>query len=216
MSNKVETNVIKPETSIFVNESMFRLIEIESEIGLDSGISSIESYLSSTSGYNKTETEKDECYLTAQNKFKDFRSILKDLKINFYVNRVQFNYLTDLILKKLEYNADSVFFAIELTDLMGNISGMKFANDEEVKPIKVNPTEITYVYHLISQHKVKGLTKDAYTFSKILRRIGEIAKIVSYYDNKAKELSGLIKDWAASTLNGNDPIPTEEKISEEL
>jgi hypothetical protein len=72
---------------------------------------------------------------------------------------------------------------------------IKFANDSEVKEFKVDATEITYVYHLIATHKVKGLTKDSYIFADILRRIGEISKVFNYYDTTGKNMAQDVQDW---------------------
>jgi len=88
------------------------------------------------------------------------------------------------------------------------MNGTKFADDIEIKPFKANATEITYMYHLIQSFKVKGLTKEAYTFSKILRRIGDISKIISYYDANAKNLTDEISKWALS-LDAIDPSISE-------
>jgi hypothetical protein len=53
------------------------------------------------------------------------------------------------------------------------------------------------MYHLLAKHKVKGLTKETHLFSEILMKIGEISKIVAFYDNLAKTLSKTIQDWVA-------------------
>jgi hypothetical protein len=79
---------------------------------------------------------------------------------------------------------------------------VKYTNDDELIAFPVNATEITYIYHLISKHKVKGLTKDSYTFSKVLMRIGTISKLFNYYDSYAKSLSTDIQDWVASFEEG--------------
>ncbi len=213
---QIETNVVKPEISTFLNETLYRIIEIDNELELESSIHSIEEYLKSTNGEGRTEEDKDQCFGIATERYKKYTSILKGLKMNFWVNRPQFKFLTDLILLKLEYDVDDVFIAIELTNLMAEVKNTKFTNDIEVKSIKVDPTEITKIYHLIAKHKVKGLSADAYSFSRILRRIGEIAKIVRYYDNKAKEMSESIKNWAVSSLSQvsevvSDDLPKEEE-----
>jgi len=90
-----------------------------------------------------------------------------------------------------------VFIAIELVDLLGSMKGVKFQSDE-MKSFQVTATEITYIYHLIQNHKVKGLSREAFTFAEILRRIGEISKIVSYYDTTAKNFTDQIATWALS------------------
>jgi hypothetical protein len=87
---------------------------------------------------------------------------------------------------------------------------MNFSNDTDLVPVPVNATEITYIYHLIADHKVKGLTKSAYLFAQILRRIGDISKVFNYYDTAGKNLNGDIIymgsddrfiDWNSIYLN---------------
>lgn len=201
MSN-IETNVVKPDIKFFENESENLTISPINEAILDGNIKSIEDFMSNNDGKGKSDKEKDTLYSTAQNLWKDYTNSLRDVKYNFHLNRVQWKFLTDLILQKLEYDVNTVFFAIELTDLLGTMRDVKYSNDEELIAFPVNATEITYIYHLISKHKVKGLTKDSYTFSKVLMRIGNISKLFNYYDSYAKNLSGEIQDWVAAFEEG--------------
>lgn len=192
---KIETNVIKPEVSFFDQEKENVIISNECESKLDSKLEEIYSYMSNNDGKGKSETEKDELYKNAQILWKEYANILKDTKYNFYLNRPQYNFLTDLLLKKIDYDVNTVFFAIELTELLGTMKSVKFSNDDEMISFAVDATEITYIYHLIANHKVKGLGKDAYTFAQVLRRIGEISKIFNYYDTAAKNSSTEIQNW---------------------
>ena len=95
----------------------------------------------------------------------------------------------------MEYDVNTVFIAVELTDLFAPLANYKFANDTEIKVIEVNATELTYIYHLISAFKVKGLQAQAYSFVEVLRKIGDISKIFNYYDATSKSLSADISNW---------------------
>ena len=201
MSNIV-TNVVKPEIKFFENDSEHLVIDPNNEVMLDAKVSSIESYMESNSGKGKSDEEKDELYKNAQDLWKEYTSALKDAKYNFHLNRPQWKFLTDLILQKLEYDVNTVFFAIELTNLLGTMREVKYANDKELIAFPVNATEITYIYHLISKHKVKGLTKDSYLFSEVLVRIGNISKVFNYYDSYAKSLSTDIQNWVTAFEEG--------------
>jgi hypothetical protein len=198
MKNKVEVNTVKPELTFSVDENSYRILDFETENNLDSLIKDIENYLSNTNGQGKTEEEKDEAYAQAQDMWRKYQSGLRESRFNFNLNRSQYNLLTDIIVKKLEYDVNTVFIAIELTELLGIMRSVKFENDDEIKEFKVTATEITYIYHLIQNYKVKGLTKESYTFSKILIRIGDVSKIVNYYDTYAKNLTDEISKWALS------------------
>jgi hypothetical protein len=201
MSN-IETNVVKPEIKFFENEVENLVIDTTNETLLDGRIQSIEDFMVANDGTGKNEEEKDGLYKEAQELWKEYTNSLRDAKYNFHLNRSQWKFLTDLILQKLEYDVNTVFFAIELTELLGTMRDVKYTNDDELIAFPVNATEITYIYHLISKHKVKGLTKDSYTFSKVLMRIGTISKLFNYYDSYAKSLSADIQNWVTSFEEG--------------
>jgi hypothetical protein len=213
---KLETNVIKPEISFFEEENENVILTTQWETSLDSKLDEIYEYINKNDGKDKSESEKDELYKNAQLLWREFANVLKDTKYNFFLNRPQYNFLTDLILKKIDYDVNTVFFAIELTDLLGTMKGVKFNNDQELTAFPVNATEITYIYHLIATHKVKGLGKDAYTFAQVLRRIGEISKIFNYYDTAAKNSSTEIQNWVTCFDSSVVMENREESISAEV
>jgi len=93
------------------------------------------------------------------------------------------------------------------------MKGVKFQNDSELINFPVNATEITYIYHLIANHKVKGLTKDAFTFSQVLIRIGDISKVFNYYDTASKNLSTEIQDWVTLFEDG---VTLDESVKAEV
>ena len=197
----VETNVVKPEIKFVSNDVEYLLINNEQENILENNVRDIEKFMEQD-GTNKTDEEKDSLYQNAQELWKDYADSMKNAKYNFHLNRGQWKFLTDLLLSKLEYDVNTVFFAIELVELLGTLREVKFTNDTELNLVEVNATEITYIYHLISKHKVKGLTKDAFLFSEILVRIGNISKLFNYYDTLGKNLSSDIQNWISSFEEG--------------
>lgn len=213
---KIETLVEKPELSFYENDETFRILDIDVETSLDSKISSIEDYMKDNDGVGKTDEEKDLMYANAQTLYFEYTSELKEAKFNFYFNRPQYKLLTDLLLKKLEFDVNTLFIGLELDDMLRNMHGTKFKNDEELKLIKLTATELTYMYHLIQGYKVKGLTSEARSFASLLTRIGEVSKVINFYDAKAKTLNTEIQhDWALS-LDGNGDLLNElEEKSEE-
>ena len=215
----IETNVVKPEIKFFESETENLLITPYYENELDSKIQGIENFMDNNNGKGKSDVEKDELYRGAQELWMEYANSLKEAKYNFHLNRPQWKFLTDLVLSKLEYDVNTVFFAIELTDLLGSMRDVKFTDDTQLIPFPVNATEITYVYHLIAKHKVKGLTKDAYLFSEILIRIGNISKLFNYYDTVGKNLSSDVQNWVSAFEEGvsfdrNSTSVASEEITE--
>lgn len=195
MSN-IQTNVQKPDVTFTDKENnLYTILSYDFENGLDIKIKELSDYMTNNTGRGKSDEEKDEIYAKAQMIWNEYIALLKATKYNLNLDRAQYNFLTDLIVKKLEYDVNTVFIAVELTNLLGTMRDIKFANDTEVKEFKVDATEITYIYHLIATHKVKGLTKDSYVFADILRRIGEISKVFNYYDTTGKNMAQDVQDW---------------------
>lgn len=211
---QIETNVVKPSLSIFENEAEYRLITVQSETELDNGIEAIENFMRNNDGTNKSEVEKDQLYYDAKQLWGAYTNTLRGVKFSFYLNRKQYQFITELLRDKLEYDVNTIFLAIELTDMLGQwVTEGSAKDDVTVKAYTADATEITYIYHLIAKHKVKGLTNSSYLFAQILRKIGEVSKIINYYDTSAKNLSGEIQKWVASweAPNVEQEKPTKKK-----
>jgi hypothetical protein len=203
MNNRIEVNTVKPAVDFFENELSNRLISIESESLLDSNIESCESYMKDNPiTQDVPEGEVDKLYESAKSLYSEFVENFKGTKFNFYLNRPQYNLLTDILIKKLEYDVNTVFVAIELTELLGKMADSKYKNDTDLIQFELDSTQLVYMYHLIQTHKVKGLTKEAYTFAKLLIRFGDVSKLINYYDTCAKNLSGDIQSWVAMIPKG--------------
>ena len=200
----LENSVIKPKLTMTFNETEYRLISSEDETNLDTTIEGIEAFITSNDGKDKSETEKDDLYTNAKELWGSLAHLLKETNYTFYLNRKQYHFLKELLEEKLEYDVNTVFVAIELYNMLGQWkeSGAKQTNDKEIKGYSADATEITYIYHLISKHKVKGLGSSTFLFTEILRKIGDLSKIISYYDNKAKSLSKEIQDWVVTFDEG--------------
>ena len=103
MNQNVQVNTVKPELSFFENEVLNRLLNFDRELLLDSKSEEVEDFMKNNPGHGLSEEVKDVLYGNAQNLYNEYKKALRDVKFNFYLNRPQYNLLTDLILKKLEY-----------------------------------------------------------------------------------------------------------------
>jgi hypothetical protein len=194
----LDNNVVKPDLTLRINDNEYTLLDTNSENNLDSKIEDVNSFMKNNTGLDLSEEEKDNVYAQCVSLYNEYKTELTNQKFNLLLNREQYNLLTDILIKKLEYNIDTVFIAIELTNTLGRIGGTKFANNDEIKEFPITATEMTYIYHLIATYKVKGLTKEAYTFGQLLTRIGDISKVINYYDGFAKSLKDDITKWVVN------------------
>lgn len=213
----IQTNVVKPSVIFTENDIDYRNIGEDFENNLDTKYQAVLDFTKNNDGKGKSDLEKDNLYKDAQQLWADYTNALKSTKYNFNLNRAQWKYLSDLIQGKLEYDINTVFIAIELTEVLGTMreDSKVFNNDNDSFAFLVNATEITYIYHLIAEHKVKGLTKDTYTFSEILKRIGAVSKVFNYYDTIGKNLAADIQDWVAcfdDNVTMEQPKSTQTEI----
>jgi len=196
--SQIETNVVKPKMSFKENEQEYNLMDALDEASLDAQITKIRDYVKNNDGRFQPEEYKDKLYAESKKHWEDYANFLRNVKFSLYLNKAQFEYLTDLLVDQMEYDINTIFFAIELTNMLGNWSESETAdNDTNLKCYHGNATEITYLYHLISKHKVKGLTNESYRFSEVLRRLDGLSRIINYYDTGAKTMAKEIQDWVA-------------------
>jgi hypothetical protein len=201
MSNKKNTEQ-KPKTIVLSGDSEFILLNEEAEKTIDSLLSDISQYINENTGKGKSEEEKDELYKVATEKWKKFSAELRELKYNFFLNKDQWLFITNLLENKLEYDVNTIFLALEIKNILRQEEGFKIFTSSDTLEFPVNATEITYLYHLISTHKTVGLSRDSIMFSEILIKIADIMKIVNYYDTEGKRLSADIQDWVVLFEDG--------------
>jgi hypothetical protein len=200
MYNKpeIETQVVKPRMVTNFDDKEFRIITEQEEIDLDSAVKSIENYIAFNHGLGKSEVEKDEYYATAKKLWSEYVNVFRKINFQFHLNDEQFDYFTEMLRDKIEYDANTIFFAIELTDTLGNWAIYESKTKSKIKSYSTDAVSSNYLYHLISTVKVKGLSQEAYLFAQVLKKIHEVMKIVNFYDSHAKSLSKEIQDWVAS------------------
>jgi len=196
---EIETQVVKPKMTTKFEEKEFRFITEENEQSLDTAVKELENFMAFNHGLGKSETEKDELYSKAKGLWEVYVEVFRLTKMKFFLNADQYEYFTIMLRDKIEYDVNTIFFGIELTDTLGDWvinKGEKIT--KEVKSYEIDPVSANYLYHLISTVKVKGLTEEAYLFSQVLKKTHELIKVVNFYDNHAKSLSKDVQDWVAS------------------
>lgn len=196
---EIETMVVKPKIVLKYEDKDYSILDKDVEDTLESKINNISKFMNENSAKGKSDADKDKAYGDAQVIWNDFKATLDESKFNFYLDREQFDYLMNLLRNKFEYDVNAVFFVLEIANLLGDIEtqGKKGFKEDKYIPFKLTATDVTYLYHILSQYKVKGLNRGTVVFASVIRRIGEISKLFDYYNNITKELSKDIVDWVA-------------------
>lgn len=184
----------KPELSFERDGKTYLIISEEQSNKLDSLKESVENFIKEKSQLSGlSEEEQDNLYKEAQTLWGEYANELKETKFFMNMTPDVSKYIAYLLNDKVEYDVNSVFFAIEISDRIKDLRKLK----DEDHTLELNATEITYFYHLLSSHKVKGLSKDTYSFVDFLLRIGELSKVINYYNTWAEHLKSDIHQWVA-------------------
>jgi len=214
MKEELENSVVKPSIGFAVKDESFSYLNPENEVFLDNVITDVRKYILDNPGVTyvgKSQEVKDKAYGTMIDLVKEGKLHLRDVKFNFFLNRSQFNFIHEVIVNKLEYTVDTVFVALELRDTMFAMSKATYKSDDELIAFQLTATEITYLYHLISPFKVKGLNKTTFTFASLLQRIGELSKIINYYDTSMKNITDEVMFWV-SRMGFEDLGPEQPEV----
>ena len=196
MTNKIDVVAEKPALSITFQGETFEILSKEDEIKLDNAIKNIEKYMAANDGKGESDEVKDKYYGEAQDLWHEYSALLKGTKYNFFMNRKEWMFLSDYILNKAEYDTNTVFLGLELSNSLGAHKELvSYTNDIDLQPMKVSATEITYIYHILAEFKPRGINKSATNFAAILKSIGDISKAFNYYNNEGERMSDAIQRW---------------------
>ncbi|CAG7579889.1 MAG: hypothetical protein SLAVMIC_00145 [uncultured marine phage] len=213
----------KPFMALPVKGEEYRFIKEEDEKFMDDKIQEVKDLMANNDGKGLSEEEKDELYKRSQEMWFELGGPdgrLNHVKYGLVLTRPQYRLLTELLRDKMEYDINTLFFAIELSSFLAStLEDNRYEDDETPKVFDISATDMTYLYSVLSQHKCKGLSKRTYTFADIIRRIGDISKVINHYDSESKDLSTAIQDWVACFSDGvsmEAPRVEEETVTGEV
>lgn len=185
-----------------------RLINEDDEKILDSKYDEIIKYMQNSHDQSIKDTEKDELYGTLQEMWKEMTDAntgkLSETSFNLILHKDERDYLLDLLKQKCEYNTDTLFYALELENMLNKLNkdGKDFEGKEDAIEMEMTALDIHYLYLVIKDITVKGLNSKTRTFANIIKRISYASNVYNHYKTKFDELSKAIQMWTASLDKG--------------
>lgn len=202
----------RPRLSMEVNGTKHDFLAEEQAQGIEDKINEARAFMKDNTKKGLSEDEKVELYGEVKGMWDEVANRLNGAQFGLILKRPEYNYMTSLLMDKMEYDVNLLFYAIELVGMLKRMrdtkNDFKYKNDVDPLTYHLNATDITYLYHVLQEHKVKGLTEKSLIFAEIIRRIGDISKIFGYYDSLSKDLSTEIQDW---TVTLDEDVNVEEK-----
>lgn len=214
---EVRKQVISEKPDIYFEAKdgeKIRIISSEDEQWLDEKFDNIIKFLKENHAQNLSEGEKDELYKKLKDMWNEVSGKtgkLNSISFDLVLHRDEHKFLVDLITNKMEYDVDTVFYAIELDKMIREmISNNKYNGDDDAKGMKMTPLDITYLYHIISKHKVKGLNQKTKLFASVISSVGVSSKVFNYYSEMFKNISDTIQKWVLS-LDDESALSDEDR-----
>ena len=109
-------------------------------------------------------------------------------------------FLEDFIQNGATYDIENVFVGVEARKIFGNVIS-NIGTDENVI-VPLNPTTMTYTYHIVSKWSGTGWSKNVEKFIEAVTAYGQISSIIKYYDAKVKQLEDMVVEWVTAFEEG--------------
>lgn len=207
----------KPNLNFTANDGQnIKIISNEDEAYLDQKYEEMMEYMRTKHEKGLHEEEKDKLYGDLQIMWNEVSGKnggrLNEVSFNLVLHEDEFKFLFDMIKNKFEYDVDTIFYAIELRDMLDDMEAKsKFSNDKQAIAFRMTPVDLHYLYHLVSKKTVKGLTKQSYLFAEIIKRIALSSTVFNYYKTRFDNAAKAVQLWVAS-LDPGMSIPETDRI----
>jgi hypothetical protein len=197
------------------NGEIIRILSEENENFLEEKAEEMLAFMRDNHSQSHDEETKDKLYqelIEMWSNVSGKKGKMNEVSFNLILYREEYNYLLNLLKNKLEYDADTIFYGLELEDMIKKmVEEDRFETDEQAKGFIMTAVDVHYLYHLLSKHTVKGLTKQSYLFAEIIKRIALSSNIFNHYKSRYDALQKAISMWVASldkgfVINEDDPV----------
>lgn len=161
-----------------------RIISVEDENILDKFVSDLNTVLETTSGVGKTPADIDHIQISVKALFGEFVEYFKELKYSTNLTSEQYDFISEMVNSKFEYDSETVFLGLGLSKVVSEWkeTNKKHKEDGTVRAYQLDATVLSWLYVLLSKHKIAGITKASRSLAEVLKRINEITNIANYYN----------------------------------
>lgn len=193
-----------------LSKTEHRLISEENEQLLDSRYEELLQYM--RDNYNSTQLSEEKLNEIYEHLVEGWNDIsakqtgkLNEVSFNLVLTKREAKFITDLLINKIEYDVDTVWYGMEIRNYLEEVveKAKSSTNDDLAMELETTASDLTYIYHLVSQYKPVGLKKSTYTFAEILRKIGMSSKMFQYYKAQYERLKSVM-EYYIMNMSGDE------------
>lgn len=153
--------------------------------------------------------------------FREYEQHYQDMVFNFELSREEWNFVHNVLSRKMKYNGQEVFNYWELkVNFLDNLESQFKELPKEIPSIVVTTSvkNLILMSHLLMKHEenVGSNNKNFYNFRNVLFEIAQMTKLFNAYGVMSERLSNKLNQWinAINAIDGyNDENERIEKIS---
>ena len=163
-----------------------------------------------------TKADRDKLFGYGKELFKYYQDKYSNLNFNFEMTFKEWNYVENVLTKKMSYNGQELFNYWELYT--------KFIEPTK-EIVKKLPNQITsfvpvcsiqslvLMSHLLMKHEEKGSTEQFHNFRTVLTEIAKMTRLFNAYGVMLERLTNKFNNWV-NALNMIDGFNNEERVDE--
>lgn len=194
----IYTHDRKPAVEGHCGDTPVRFINSDTEETLDTMIENVRQYIRDNNGFGESDEVKDKLYKEAQEMVHAYSRMLGITKFALNVEPSSIPFIVDYLNNKVEYNVDNVFIGVEVKRYLETLLEDTNVDMSSIVEIPLDPTSMTYMYHMLSSWTGIGWSDDNERFINIITAFGQISTLIKYYDAQVQMLKDEVVDWIVS------------------
>ena len=163
-----------------------------------------------------TKEHRDKLFGYGRELFSAYQTQYSSLNFNFELSMKEWNYMDNILTKKLSYNGNELFNFWELftkfIEPTRNYIKDLPKNIESFIPI-CSIQSLVLVSHLLMKHEEKGSTDHFFYFKNVLTEVGQMTRLFNAYGVILERYTNMFNNWV-DALNAMDGYNNIDRIDE--
>jgi len=163
--------------------------------------------------------DRDKLFGYGREMFSNFQSQHNKLNFNFEISVKEWNYIDNVLNKKMSYNGNDLFSFWELyvkfIEPTKNQVKQLPKNIETFMPV-ISIQSLVLFSHFFMKHEEKGSTEQFYNFKNVLTEIGLMTKVFNAYSVIIERTTNMFNNWvdALNAMDGYNMDVVDETVVE--
>lgn len=163
-----------------------------------------------------TKSDRDKLFGYGKELFKYYQDKYSSLNFNFEMTLKEWNYIENVLTKKMSYNGQELFNYWELytkfIEPTKEITKNLPKQVESFIPV-CSIQSLVLMSHLLMKHEEKGSTEQFHNFRTVLTEIAKMTRLFNAYGVMLERVTNKFNNWV-NALNMMDGFNNEERINE--